>query len=740
MQNARLVQIFHEVGLHKRDCCRIALALAVALALLLTVVSGRQQAYAQAVSLPNTAMNAVVNVDGSLQVNERRLVGYDQGGFSLAWPLESPSDNAVLRVSGVRIAPADSQGNQMADWMDLPNTHFVLQWRTQGGPAENSFAIDSPKDTVFVFFGGNDAAQQNDSDNAKGEAAAGVDGGSVEASEVVAHENASEERGQGEESAPADAESVGSSEDATSSGAESADASQDEADGASEDSAKVPSEEAQVNAPQYVLVELTYVWENGAVAFKDVGEVYWKYVSDAWAFASQDVTMTLALPLPQGVTAVANGNVHAWGHGPSNGTFAVLEDGTISYYDSSVVAGQFAEARVLFPVGWIHGVSDEVKLQTQEVSRLDSALSQEEGWSDPDAMWRVRELNRIVVSAIACLLALLASVAAYLAFGRTHTPDFTERYLRTVPSDGLHPAVAGRLWRWNHNNRADVVSTVLRLRNVGAVEVTKVTEGELASDDSDCIDWRITRIDDDEACPGNVLDAQVMHLLFPVMAQGSKSVLVSELCQFGAHHAKDYVDATDEFRWSLTNEVLDLGYFDMRSKRVQLVVLVASLLVFAVGVGWSVAAGRIFPAVFAVPSALAMFALGNYLFRRTVEGANLVARCQALRNWLVEFPKAGETLDDSQVDWQLLIPYAYQFGVADAVAANAMDSAYEQEAADIALFARALQHALDASMHDARKILSKERSTYGGERATKETRPRRRMLPGVRDVNDNIDF
>ena len=44
------------------------------------------------------------------------------------------------------------------------------------------------------------------------------------------------------------------------------------------------------------IIELDYTVVNGAQAYSDIGEVYWKYVGSQWKEASDNVTMTLALP------------------------------------------------------------------------------------------------------------------------------------------------------------------------------------------------------------------------------------------------------------------------------------------------------------------------------------------------------------------------------------------------------------------------------------------------------------
>ena len=85
--------------------------------------------------------------------------------------------------------------------------------------------------------------------------------------------------------------------------------------------------------------------------------------------------MTLALPVPQGTEVVPGENVRAWGHGPLDGKVTVNADGTVTYAVPHVAAGQFAEARVAFPVKWLTNLSPESAALHQGENRLDTVLS-----------------------------------------------------------------------------------------------------------------------------------------------------------------------------------------------------------------------------------------------------------------------------------------------------------------------------------------------------------------------------
>ena len=98
-----------------------------------------------------------------------------------------------------------------------------------------------------------------------------------------------------------------------------------------------------------VIVELDYTITNAVLAYKDISEAYWTYVSLDWPVASENVTATITLPVAQGETVIPNDTVRAWGHGPQNGTVSVDSAGTVVLHDDVVNPGQYATAHVLFP-------------------------------------------------------------------------------------------------------------------------------------------------------------------------------------------------------------------------------------------------------------------------------------------------------------------------------------------------------------------------------------------------------
>ena len=100
-----------------------------------------------------------------------------------------------------------------------------------------------------------------------------------------------------------------------------------------------------------VVFDYDFTITNDIRAFDDVAELYWDYVPSDDTTRVTSVNVTVRLPLPEGMEAVAGQNVHAWGHGAS-GSVDVKADGTVVYRAPEVRPGQYAQAHVLFPVSW----------------------------------------------------------------------------------------------------------------------------------------------------------------------------------------------------------------------------------------------------------------------------------------------------------------------------------------------------------------------------------------------------
>lgn len=411
-----------------------------------------------------------------------------------------------------------------------------------------------------------------------------------------------------------------------------------------------------------VVFEVDYEVANAVQPYDDVAELYWKYVGDQWAGASEDVSLTIALPVPEGATVTPGENVRAWGHGPLDGVVEVKPDGTVTYQVPLVKAGQYAEARVLFPRQWLTALSPESAAANQGVTRLDTVLSEEESWADAANTQRTMALLYIVAIIVACVAALAVALLLFRKYGREHTPDFTGEYWRDVPEPGMEPALIGRLWRWNHESNDDFTATVMAMAQKGLLRLDKGSYPDARGKMVD--DYYITRVEPAVATPVSPIERAALDLLFGTIGQGATSLWLGSIGSFGKDNPQAYIDGMNKWQGLLSAEANAKGFFEVKSKKMATLVGAMATLYIVVGIALSVMMGDFIPVLAMVPTGIALAVIANYMPRRTLRGNNIAARCKALRNWLRDFSRLDERPPTDVKVWGQFMVYAYLFGVA----------------------------------------------------------------------------
>lgn len=411
------------------------------------------------------------------------------------------------------------------------------------------------------------------------------------------------------------------------------------------------------------LIELDYTVKNGATAYSDVSEVYWQFIGEQWPVASENVEMSLALPVPSGVTVEPGRNVRAWGHGSPDGVVEINEDGSVHYSIPRVEGGSYAEARVVFPSDWLTNLPSGTAQPHRTEAHLSSVLAEEQVWADQANRSRVASLSLVFGSALVCSVALGVALWAYLRYGREHIPRFKGKYWKSVPDPTVHPAVIGRLWRWNRQSSDDFVATVMHLGCSGALSIEhgarpKADQPSGASQ----TDYLLMR--NEHVQPANPLDRKALAVLFDTVADGSDSVWFSQIAEYGKDNPRHYLDEMNAWESLLSAETAKEHFFDEKGKAWQKRLVVLAVILVLCGVVVWLASGELLPVAFAVLSGAGVFLLGNYCERRTREGNELCAKCKALRNWLRDTGsrEGGPSSDDATLG-ELMV-YAYLFGVA----------------------------------------------------------------------------
>ncbi len=414
-----------------------------------------------------------------------------------------------------------------------------------------------------------------------------------------------------------------------------------------------------------LVVTLGYTVENGVQAYKDIAEVYWKYVGDQWQEASGDVSMTLSLPVPQGAAVVPGDNVRAWGHGPLDGVVTLNDDGTIVYTVPEVRAGQYAEARVVFPVSWLTNLSGQAAKAHRDTARLDTVLSEEQTWADQANRQRMLSLGFVIACGVVCVLLIAWALWRYFKYGKEYAPDFTDDYWRDVPDPNLHPAVIGRLWRWDRESPDDFTATLMHLARIGAVRIDK---GSYAGKHGKRVDdYYITRLSATAGEPMTPIDVAALDFLFGKVAEGQQSLWFGSIGKYGKDHAEDFTEGMKTWQGVVSTETNKRDFFELKSKRLQGRMIAVAVVLFLMGGAIALFTDNFLSLAFVVPTSLVLGVIANYMPRRSVYGNNVVAKCKALRNWLRDFSSLDESPPTDVKVWGEFMVYAYVFGIAGKV-------------------------------------------------------------------------
>ena len=258
------------------------------------------------------------------------------------------------------------------------------------------------------------------------------------------------------------------------------------------------------------------------------------------------------------------------GHGPLDGKVTVNADGTVTYAVPHVAAGQFAEARVAFPVKWLTNLSPESAALHQGENRLDTVLKEEKDWSDQANRTRVLSLAFVIGCGVVCVLLLAWALRAYFKYGREYQPRFTDEYWRDVPDPSIHPAAIGRLWRWDRESQDDFTATLMHLAHVGAIRIDAGSYeepgafGRMKTVD----DYYITRLPaaDNVTDP---IDRQALDLLFGTLAGGTDSLWFGTIKKYGEDHPQEFVDAMQGWQGALSAATNREDFFEAKGKRYQ---------------------------------------------------------------------------------------------------------------------------------------------------------------------------
>lgn len=415
-----------------------------------------------------------------------------------------------------------------------------------------------------------------------------------------------------------------------------------------------------------VTFELNYVVKDAVQAYSDVGELYWQFVGSQWEESSSNVSLTVTLPVPSNVVVKPGETIRAWGHGPLDATVNIANDGTVTYEVPHVDAGSYAEARIVFPTEWLTGIISSDNNAHFSTAHLETVLNEERTWSDRANAQRAASLGVILAVVLGCLLLLIWALRSFIRYGKELQPQVHDEYWRDVPVKGEHPAVIGRLCRFNKEDAADFTATIMHLANEGALLINK---GSYQIDgtfrDKTVEDYYFTRVPEIELKLNSEIDRQAMKFLFDTVAEGQSSLWLGTITEYAKEHPQRFSDEMTRWQGTVSAHVNAGEYLESYStvKRTRMASIGVVLIVACVIVAFLFSNPLVL--IPGIVTSVVLMVVSRFMDRRTQKGADAYARCEALKKWLTEFSALNERPPLDVKVWGEFMVYALIFGVAE---------------------------------------------------------------------------
>lgn len=388
-----------------------------------------------------------------------------------------------------------------------------------------------------------------------------------------------------------------------------------------------------------VVLTLDYTVENGVQVWKDVAELNWTVLSSIWEIDSDNLTVSLQLPVATNALVSPGKNVNAWSHGPQNGTIAVTESGVVLYEVSKASSGQYAFLHVTFPSVWITNLPDTTfaHTYTNEV-HLDTAIAAEKKWIDSNNAAQVRGDKFDIAALVFCLVVLAVSVILFLRFGRDPKPCETNTAAAQEALAATHPAILDRLMNWNRQDERQFAISVTRLVQKNLVSVEKIDEnhpadGDTRTDVDNPTDRESSvnesnptyRLSKTSTTADDEMDKATVAALFDGLSDDPSSITVQEIASCAVNNKDAFCETIAAWNHKLDHRVDDLALFDKKSFSWQIRLFVVAALLFLVGICAKAFAGSDVLLGASLPTVYIIALLANYMPRRTQAGQDMAA-------------------------------------------------------------------------------------------------------------------
>lgn len=421
---------------------------------------------------------------------------------------------------------------------------------------------------------------------------------------------------------------------------------------------------------------VSYTMTGAVMNWADTAELYWKFVGDGWSADSDDVEMEVHFAnAAAGTAAVKGDNFRAWGHGPLTGDVSIdADEPMVTYTIPCVHEGEFAEARIAFPSDWVPGLS------ASSEERMPTILSEEKTWAEEANARRARArmiANTLAAVSVVAAVTFTGVIVVLKLRRRKPKPLFQDEYFRDVPSAD-HPAVLAALMSWNEVPDQAYIATLMKLTDDRVIKLEEATETKkkgLLRREKEERTYRITVTDEAwKAAKKDGIDRDVLKVFFAGVKpdkDGVRSRTFSELEEYASERTESVGDKLEDYQNTVKGELADREYVASDGIVAMVFGLVLGILIAFIPVGsiffTDGAQANIIAAIVSVPIVLVGIGVSRTFRRFTPEGAEVAARCKALKHWLEDFTRLKEAVPGDLVLWNKLLVMGVALGVSKEV-------------------------------------------------------------------------
>lgn len=421
---------------------------------------------------------------------------------------------------------------------------------------------------------------------------------------------------------------------------------------------------------------VSYTMTGAVMNWADTAELYWKFVGDGWSANSDDVEMEVYFADGAiGTPASKGDNFRAWGHGPLTGDVSIdADEPMVTYAIPCVHEGEFAEARIAFPSDWVPGLS------ASSEERMPTILSEEKTWAEEANARRARArmiANTLAAVSVVAAVTFTGVIVVLKLRRRKPKPLFQDEYFRDVPSAD-HPAVLAALMSWNDVPDQAYIATLMKLtddRVIKLEEATEIKKKGLLRREKEERTYRITVTDEAwKAAKKDGIDRDVLKVFFAGVKpdkDGVRSRTFSELEEYASERTESVGDKLEDYQSTVKGKLEEREFIASDGTIAMVAGLVLGIIIIFGILGslfyTDFADANVGAAMVSIPVTIVGFVLSCTFRRYTPEGAEVAARCKALKHWLEDFTRLKEAVPGDLVLWNKLLVMGVALGVSKEV-------------------------------------------------------------------------